>query len=257
MGEVWGSIVEYFKSRMRTPVYGVFTFWWMILHWEFIYALLFVSQADILKHTGYLKNEYLKRYFTNYLDSGFWWWSAISFLIAGFMTYLMVWIIPRLVLNRAFERQQKDNAAKRKIKLKYAQEIQVEKTKLEEEKTKLETQTGKKLAATARKAAQAKKIVDLDPEILWQTEYEEFKKSQLFKKFDRLITALYRHNGQTVIEDTRYPVGRAERVQFVLNPDLLAYADTSGLINYDRSNKIISLTDKGKFFVKQFQGHKT
>jgi len=89
-----------------------FGFWWVVLHWEFFYSLVFVSETSILNHTGYLKNEYLQRTFHNYSDPAFWWWILLSFLLCVLLTFLMVWIIPRLVLFKAHKRQLGDNFEK-------------------------------------------------------------------------------------------------------------------------------------------------
>ena len=29
MKDLWDSLSEYLKSRLKTPLYGVFTFWWI------------------------------------------------------------------------------------------------------------------------------------------------------------------------------------------------------------------------------------
>ena len=40
---------------------------------------------------------------------------------------------------------------------------------------------------------------------------------------------------------------------FRLDQDLLAYADANELVEYDRDIDKISLTDKGKYFIRRYQ----
>lgn len=253
MNEVIGSIAKHFDMRMRTPVYGIFGFWWIVFHWEFFYTLLFVDQNKIFVKTGLLKNEYLKQRFYDYSHAYFWRYFILSLLGSLLLTYLMIWVVPRLILISAFDKEQEHIASKREIKLKYEQNIQEQRTKLEKEKTKLEEQAVKKFEASERKVAQIKKVQKTDPSIMWQEEYEQFADSPLYQRFEQLIRSLYEFGGQVkVVNELEYTT----QTVFELDRNLLAYADANELIRYDRRQNIIELTEKGKYFVKRYQAHK-
>ena len=253
MDEIVTSFTKYFSSRLRTQLYGLLGFWWVVFHWEFFYALFFVNQNIIFRKTGLLKNEYLKQHFYDYSHKQFWVQFLASVILTFAMTILMIWVIPRFILIRAFEREQKDRAERLKVKIKYEEDVQKERTNLEKKITQLEEQLAKRFASTEKRVVQEKKVQDADPTSKWQEEYDQLKKSQLYNDFDELVKSLYEYGGKTkVVSDDIM-----ERTIFELDRDLLAYSDANDLISYDRSKGIISLTEKGKFFIKQYQSETT
>ena|GEM_PF-531878 len=254
MDEIFGSLAKYFGTRVRTQIYGLFTFWLFILHWQFFYTLLFVSQDLIYKKTGLLKNVYLKCTYGNVHSLNFWVYVVVTVIVSASLTYLMIWIMPQLILERAYEKEQKDKAQRLKIKLKYEQDIKDEKTKLEKKLTALEEQTTKRLVATEKKVDTERKVQEKEKDLTsdWQLDYNKFATSNLYKRFDEFIACLYQHGGQTHIEDPTFG-----SIIFELNKDMLAYADSNNLVSYDRSKGYISLTDKGKYFVKTYQDSKS
>lgn len=100
----------------------------------------------------------------------------------------------------------------------------------------------KELTAQEKQADRVKSETDV-----WKEDYEEFKKSKMYDRFDDIIDSIIDHYGrirQTDIND---------RPTWWTDKQLLAYASGNDIVNLDQKEARISLTDKGKFFVKLYQ----
>lgn len=241
MNELFGSIAKYLNTRMKTPVYGVFSFWLIVLHWEFFYTLLFVDQGYILQERHMLKNEYLESLLSG---PGALMWHIVSVLLAAFFTYLMIWVIPGFVLIRAFVAEQKHLFAKRLERIKLEKAVQEAEADLERTKTQSERQ---RLDEAEKRIAQEKKAEAADPAIVWEKEYSELMRLPLYREFGQLIECLYVHAGKVKVKDF------SGRITFELDADILAYSDSNELVQYNGNEGVISLTDKGRFFVRRYQ----
>lgn len=238
MKEVVDSVFQQFNNRLRTPFYGLLTSWWVILHFEFFYTLLFVDESKIYDQTNMLKNEYLhQKFWSGGVD--FWFWQGVLFSIALLLTLFMIYVLPRYVLVRIHAREQDDFFLRKRKRMQIDHQIKQEQLKLEQS----ETETIKALEKTVVEQSRArKKIEETDPTALWKSEYKEFGKTDLYNSFDELIELLYTENG---------------KIPVTVNKNLLSYAEGSDLVAIER-NSIdntyrVALTDKGKFFVKQYQ----
>ena len=87
------------------------------------------------------------------------------------------------------------------------------------------------------------------PEVLWESEYKEFTTHPLYRHFSKIIESIYEYHGKTATV-TRYSQ------RFEIPKELLAFAHANELINFSEDNDRISLTVKGKFFVKKFTSEK-
>ncbi len=230
------SIFNHFSERLKTQVYGILAFWWVVLHGEFFFTLLFVDEDKIYDKHGLLKNEYLAKYYLNFDDPNFWGRQLLLFALAAALTYLMIWILPKYVLARAFRKEKEHEAEKRRIKIDLEKQDQVLQAQLAEAST-------KKLEAAEQKVKTERKVSQTDPAIVWSDEFERLKPLGVYTYFDQLIKSLYEYGGRVAT-----PNGG-----FRLDRDLLAYADANELIEYNRTAGRISLTDKGKYFVKRYQ----
>lgn len=236
------SFFEHWQKRTRTTVYGLFAFWWIALHSELFYTVLFVDQDKILSQKHMLKNEYIWSKYIQHQYLSFWIWQAILFATACLLTYLMIWWLPRLVINRAYAKEKDNDFDRQEIKIRADKKIEKLKARLEGQK-----RTTLREAETTRQVE--KKIEKQTPEVVWEREYQQLKASNLWSFFDELVESLYRHGGKV----TYIGRGFANNPEFQINQDILAYADSNALIDYDRKANTISLTDKGKYFVKQYQ----
>ena len=217
--EVIESTKEVLKSRSSSPVYGSFIIVWIIFHWNFVFTMFFVNEDNILKTTGLLKNEYLYLLVNHYTV-----WS--NFILPSLFTYLAIWIFPRFILIKAFEKSEDHKYDK--IIYRIQKEDQVNRNYIN------------KLDTTVQVAQKEQEIKNIDPTALWFEEYKQFTKTNLFKGFDALVDIVYNKQGYLSTSSYKIPT------------DILIFADTHNLIEYISTNKI-EFNEKGKFFVKKYQ----
>lgn len=281
MDQFWKSCAEAVTKRTNTGLLGTYTFFWTAYHWQGFYATFFVPSSLIYQKYGLLKNEYVfSKFFGSKLShvripGGQWhiylpnphilWGLALP----AILTYLYIWWLPKLVLIHAFTSEQEHKFAKKKIRLtleqkllEFEDEITNKKTAVIEKKSgvlEAEVAFAEKEAeaaiAVAKKEAEAaqtvakkeKKAASL-PDEIWSKDYDEAKNNVEFKNFNMIINAVYQYSGNTkqYYEDSSW-------TGVVLSGRLLAFADSNGLINLDNKTDKITLTDKGKYFVKRFQ----
>lgn len=236
--EMLKSFKEILKKRMANPIYGTFIISWSIFHWNFVYSLFFLDQKLVLDSTGLLKNEYLICKFFNISDPSFYICLALPFVF----TYLVIWKFPKWFFLPAVRKEEEYECEKQKIRLKAKREIEEEKIKLESDKTKLVEQEKAKIETiieTTKKKEEAEKI---DPTLLWDEEYIEFKKNVLYKDFGEIIGTIYGGHGY---------------VSRLINAGLgaiVGYCHALNLIEYYDDQNKIELTEKGKFFTKKYMG---
>ncbi len=231
MADVVHSILEYWKTRVKTQVYGLFTFWYIVLHSQLFFTLLFIDQQQIYTQKHMLKNEYIWTVLIRRNDWHYWLTQALLISLAAFLTYVMIWWLPRLILKPSYEKEKENEYDRRLIKIRF--EDQYEKGK-------------KALASTQAITLKAEKeVIDLKDKVneSWLHDFKEFKESALFNQFAHIKEALYEHNKYVSYEDES---GSGNSIP----TNILAYADGNELITID-SNKI-ELTDKGRFFMKQY-----
>jgi hypothetical protein len=234
MKEILDSVKDGLKGRLTNPAYGSYIIFWVILHWQFIFSVFSLDQNIVLQKTGLLKNEYLSQTFFNFHD----WYFYFSWLFPFILTWFVIWILPDLILLPAFEKDQEYELAKKKIRI-------IQEREVENEQTKLEQQNVKKLEAVVEKVTKEKEIKEIDPSLQWEEEYEEFKRTSFYNRFNLIITSIYDRYG--AIYWNNNSDGSIPR-------DMLAYLDTHELATINREERNISLTEKGKFFVKKFTG---
>lgn len=222
------SLFEAIKNRVSNPVYGIFAIWTIIFHWRFFVVLFFVSEDKIWLAKSMLKEEYLYRTYSNYGD-----WTFHFYLLMPFvLTFLTIWVFPQYIFKPAFRRIQKDKTQLKIDKIQEQQRFEIAKTQLTQAEI-------KNIAVVSEKSQKEKKLEQIDPTLKWEQEYEEFYKSFFYSMFDRIIYSIYDDQG---------------RLSGVPK-ELLAYCHSNGLIDIIKQSGMsdrISLTEKGKFFVKNF-----
>ncbi len=243
--EILASIKDATKRRMITPVYGVFTLSWLALHWQIIYAAFFVSEDKIWQSTHMLRNEYIHSLLINFSDP----WFYVSWILPFILTWLIIWEFPKYIGIPAFKKDQEDLSKKARIQL--------------EEQTKLESETLAKLRATSERKKEEKEIIKtekeierIDPRAEWKQEYDRFSKTTLFNMLSFIVAAIYDYQGRVRVYDQF-----GDKIEFQIPQNILVYADTNGLIQF-KSNLVsntetIELTEKGRFFVKEYSSGKS
>lgn len=234
--EVLDSLKSELKNRITSSLYGTYIIFWLIFHHKFIFALFFTSESVIWDTTHVFKSEYLSKLFFDPSD----YWSYINWFVPIILTWVFIELFPRYVTIPLFRTEQSYETEKKKIQLEEQRKLEIEDTKLQEE-------SSKKTEATIKKVQKEKEVEKLDPTISWSKEYQEFRGSIYFREFAFVIKSVYEHGGDLSWwnengNQTRVPQG------------VLAYSHTNDLLNFKSSKdgKSIELTDKGKFFVRQF-----
>lgn len=233
--EIIDSLENVFKKRLTSPIYGTFLISWLIFHWEFVFTVLFVSEDKIWQSMGLLKNEYLVKNFFNFFD----WYLYLSWILPFILTWLIIWKFPKWISLPAFKKDEEYRLEKTKIRITEQKKVETEEIKFEQEKK-------KKLNVVRETVKKEKEIEKLDPTINWEKEYEIFKNTQYYSNFGIIIESIYQHNGNTdwyqnnSVVKTHIPKG------------ILAYCHTNGLIEFGKNNESISVSEKGKFFIRQF-----
>jgi hypothetical protein len=234
--EITNSIKDTIKSRLNSSVYGTFLIFWLIFHWRFVYTLFFVDERIIWSSMQIFKNDYLIKTFFDWGTINFYIWWVLPFIF----TYLAIWILPHYVLLPAFQKEQEYEFKKRKL------EINNEK-KLIDETTELQKAKVEELEVVEEKVQKEQKIKEAtDPEVKWKEEYKQFIRSGFFSDFNKIIKSIYQNNG-----DIKVP-NEYGNIVFQVPENLLAYVHVNDLVILDKHEGKIELTEKGKFFVKQF-----
>lgn len=235
MDEITNSISKTIKNRLFNPLYGTFFVSWLVFHWNFIFSVFFLSEDKIWEKNGLLKNDYLSQKYFNLSDFYFWAFLIIPFLI----TWLAIWMLPKWILIPAYEKTEEYETNKKIIKI--GEEIRIEDKKLQ-----LQKSTTKKVAAIAEQVIQEKKIREVDPAVEWVREYNTFKNTPYYNDFELIVESLYEQHGQVswYRNMASYKTNIPKRT--------LAYAHANNLVEFEDNNKNIKLTDKGKFFLKQY-----
>jgi hypothetical protein len=230
MNEFCDSLVEALKKRTSNHLLGTFSIFWAICHWQLFVVLFFVSEDNILLFTNKLKNDYLLSLLTDFSKISTW----INWIAPFIFTWLLIWVLPKLILIPAYRKECEYKTEKKKIKITMDNKIKILETEIERESV-------EKLKYVSERIDREKEIKEKDPTILWQEEFEQFKKLPLSKNFKYITEAIYKKQGWFNTHN------------FVVPKDVLAYSHSNGLIAFsNKENSQIELTDKGKFFVKNY-----
>lgn len=229
------NLISDYLDRAKSHIYGLFLFWIIVEHLPVIYTAMFVDQNLIYKKSGMLKTEYIWDKYYNFPSDWFWLlYIIIVISFACFMTWLMIWILPKSIVKRAYARELDDQYQREEMKIEREQQL----TK------KRESLTVKQEQLVEQKQEVAKKERDLGTleERRWQKELRNIN-VQGRKAVDAAIEIIYG-------SDNGY------YGDLLVDPGVLAYLETNNLVTVDRSRKRIEPTDKGKYYINQLQINK-
>lgn len=253
MEKMDSTIAEFLRTRLSSAAVAAYGFFWLLMHAQGVYTTFFVSQDFIYKKYGLLKNEYVYKYFFGYRTVPIFayahthhvylveWRSLWGLILPAILTYAYIWLLPKHVLIRAYQEEQRHKTAKKMFKFEQEQEV----IKFEKETAEQKTDAVEAEITLAKKEKQA---AELDPQIAWAKEYEEFEKDPAFQGFSTIINAYYDHSGNA----KPYYDNNVGQVQFEVPSGMLAIADSNGLITLDTKTNTFGLTPKGRYFVKRF-----
>jgi hypothetical protein len=220
------------QDRIASPFYGYFLISWLVFNWRIIYSAFFINQENLYHKTGLLRIEYLNSIIPPRLS----WMFFFNFFVFPFLlTIFFFWISP-LISRFFFRKHIRNKKALKVIELQENQEIKIEEKALTEAEVAL-------MNEQIEKALQERKAAKETPEVLWENEFKKFQNSKIFPKLQQIINSIYSYAGKIHYKN----FGE----EFDVDNDIIVYADTSDLITFDE-NRQISLTEKGKFFIKKF-----
>lgn len=225
-------------DRAKSRIYAIYIFWLLVGFLPVLFVSLFVDQQLLYEKTKLLKNEYIRDEFFNFST-----WQGVVYPIAviigaSIMTRLVIWDFPKLFVNKAYKREIESQFQRDFEQIKIERKLEAEKQLLAEEQ--LDTVEKEKAIASEQE-----KIEKTETE-KWMEEYSELKKKQrLFNYFSEIPEAIFDYGGRIEYQD--------QNEHFKIDTNLLSYAHASNLVSFDDTRTYISLTEKGKFFLKNYE----
>lgn len=234
-------VFDFFSGRAKTRIYTTFLGWILIFHIDILFIAFFTDQAIIFEKTHQLKGEYVWSYIIHFG------WGAIlieilRLALASAVTYLMIWVVPKLMNERSYKVELEIEYTLRKMKI--DKENALNKKEKNVVKQQLENIESEKRVVTERAR------LDEKPEqIKWDTEFGDFIKiSNASATLKEVSNTVYAEGGNLFqYKDAdgwlKTPTG--------IEADNLALADTNDLISFNDKGKLLALTSKGKYFIKK------
>lgn len=234
-------LFDFFSGRAKTRVYTTFLGWVLVFHIDILFIAFFTDQAIIFEKTHQLKGEYVWAYITNF-D---WWTIALEITrlyLATLMTYLMIWVIPKLVSERSYKEELKVEFILRQMRI--DKEEALNKREKDAVKQRLKNIESEKKAVVERA-----KLDEAPEQARWDAEFDDFIRIRnATDALQEIRNTVYAEAGNLF----RYTdaTGRGHSPDGV-KPNNLALADTNGLIAFADKGKLLTLTPKGKYFIKR------
>lgn len=239
--ELISSYFDRTKSRLLTVYFA----WLAIIHLPIIYTAIFIDQSLLYEKTGMLKNEYISDKYYNFPTGWFWMlYIVLATMVPALLTWLIIWILPKTVIKRAYERELIDQSDRDSIRIQ--KEAELEKLRTKVVKSQVET------AENEQKAVVTKAETESIESKTWLTDYREFKASKYFTGFNEVIRSVYEYGGAVKESYNQF----SNEYDFELKPSMLAYIDSLELVIFNKSDSRhdkIEFTNKGKFFVREYQ----
>ncbi|RYF28952.1 MAG: hypothetical protein EOO17_03380 [Chloroflexi bacterium] len=234
MNELINSTVDMLTNRPKTKVYRIFFIWLIIFHIEIIYFALFVDQDLFFKANDILKFEYMKDNYFNTENISFWINEFVKVLASIVLALATIFILPGLS-KVVYKKEVSDRGDLEYIKFLAEKESQDRREEL--------VKREKYLADKSKKIDEEKREILNSNETIWRREYKRFSSTQAFNGFSDIIKAVTHHNNR-IRDNTK---------NFHIDSDTLSYAIAANLIEADPMRNTFSLTEKGKFFILQYQ----
>lgn len=240
----WESASRWFNEKTSSPLYFTYVTFFIVWNWKF-FQVVFLEDATLF-------NTPRIEYIESNLDFYFvlpWVWQWISeacvilvnilwhVLPPVLFSYFSIKYLP-LVHKWAFGIYVNNHFARKSV---------YRTANLEYEKGK--TSNLQKVADEKQKQVKQRNIIEKSQtqEERWLEDYESFKRSNIFQKFQQLINVVYTNGGRT----GEY-VGSSFRRN--IDTDILAYVHAKGLIDLSGqgSKEIVEFSEKGKYFVDKY-----
>ena len=234
-------LFDFFSGKAKTRIYTTFLGWFLIFHIDILFIAIFTDQAIIYEKSGALKGEYVWSYMTYF---GVWsiGIEIIRIILALAMTYLMIWVIPRLLSERSYEKELEVEYILRKMKVKKEEEL----NRKEERVVKKQLEN---IKAEKQVVVERAKLDETPEQVKWDSEFDRFVNlNNGIDTLHEISNTVYAEGGNLYqYKDVNGWSATPTGVQ----PNNLATADTNGLVTFSDKGKMLSLTDKGRYFLKK------
>lgn len=261
---------------MSNPLIGNFILAWVVTNWKIVYVTFFISEEffmenDFAKQFPLGKVSYISSLYAFFDVSRpflvFTTWLHLI-VIPATTAYLLVWQLPKLSIiaklrNIDFHNQEeraiflKESARNKERSETATKEERAKQVQLDEQKKTLEKELALARAEVKKEqenlslereriSQHAKKVREEQEERKsWESDYQKFLKTPFAQDFDTLYRSVYEHHG-------RVDVWQDEtQTRFFVPTDILAFAHVNNIITFSEDG-IISLSDKGNFFLKKY-----
>ncbi|HRC27822.1 MAG TPA: hypothetical protein PKV96_00350 [Candidatus Saccharimonas sp.] len=240
MKTLYELINEYLAGRVKTRLYGIYIFWIAIFHAPVIFTALFVSQELIFEKYQMLKGEYIQAHYFDLSNVCFWVYEVVAIGLSAFLTWLMIWVLPKTLIKNAYDQESTDEYDRRETKLKKQLKLQQLKEDIAQARL---NEVAKEESAVNKKDKLESRETDE-----WNDEYQQFHSTSMFELFHQVIVSLAQQGGKTIAHDYN---GRTE---FEMNDALKTYMYANGLLEFvDPEKNAFDLTAKGKYFLRKYQ----
>jgi hypothetical protein len=233
MTDILNSVVQRFKEK-TSPLYGTFILAVITINWKFFYILFWQSEEFLkIPRIEYAQNQILAS--QSILEH------LLHFIIfPSLVTYLLIWWLPYL----------NNIALKKHTDFHYKNKSDIDDKRLFYEKES-ERKINEISRLTEARAEKEERIQNnTNEEDRWAFEIENTEnKGGLYNSLQKIKEILYTNSGITKKWNSQN--GNYDPV---INPDILALADSKGIIEISGMNgdEKISLTPKGKFFMSRY-----
>ena len=154
----------------------------------------------------------------------------------------MIWVIPKLISEKSYRKELEVEYALRKMKIAKEEALNAQEESVVRQQ--LENIESEKQVVTERI-----KLDEAPEHVKWDSDFNAFIQApNAMDTLDEISHTVYAEGGN--LFQYQNASGWAQSPQGV-KPDNLALADTNDLVTFSDKGKILSLTKKGKYFIKR------
>lgn len=245
MREIFESIKDWWKERATSPspIWGVYFFAFIFWNWKIIYTL-FWQDTSIFRQPviEYVEQNIL---FFHGADG----WSKLfallgnDFFAVAFPALITFLIIKYLRFAHAWAARIKERSNFELLEIRDKEE-RIYQSKKESFLKDLAESKGRQTVAVQDIQKSEKQIrANLTEEEKWEIEFLENEQTLSDNDFSAILDAIYEKKGR--VTD---PIGG----HLILSRIILAFVDSLGLITFNDTRNHIALSEKGKYFAKNF-----
>lgn len=218
---------KYFEDKFSSPFWVTYIVSWCLWNWKVWYVTFFVDSEMLLENYNLLKMDYIT---SLYKGDSFWTvlWIICHLIVLPFLSAcFIVFIMPKITF-RFYEKSSNDEFREKEL------DIEKDKKLLQIKESKL------KIAKNIKKTEEEIEENRTQEEI-WDDEYEEFKKTGYFAKFEDVKNCIFESSGYV------------KSSTFGVPTDINAYFNSNNIVEFtDKNFESITLTQKGKYFLRKY-----